>query len=305
MTRGARKAVGMWSLGELARASVKPRTRAGYESRLRTLRAAGCKPSYKGLLKMIQRKDGTKAVSLGNTRSAVTWYRQVHGLDPLTPAQLTHIRTCLRGRRRLMAPTREKGAIDFDHLQQLLEFMKSRPARWSDEDRRNIKIAWGTALRTSQMQKLRRRHFIRVGDEWALRIAEQHNPRAGDRDAPRMRTAVVHQKVQVTLELHLPSLQPNDLVSPHWNAERYNRLIKEAAEELGWDDKLAWKGVHQLRHGVAVDLAEHEGLDAARALTGHRRPAAPVGTVGRYAATNEARRSKMAKKAATRGARKK
>lgn len=289
-----------WSFDYLYEGSVDEKTRQTYESRLNTMRNRGLPLTYEGLRTMISMQDGAKSVSLKVTRSAINWHLQRTGQPGLTEAQKGDIAALLRGRRRAMAETPAKGAIDRELLDDLLTYMRTPAAGCSPEDRRNIIIAWGTALRSGQMKVLRRKHFIRMTDgSWGLRIEANHYPhRTAHR--PRLQTAAVHPDIVQQLDRYLPTLDSDDLICPEWNATRYNKIIKAAAVDMVWPEHLSWKGVHQLRHGVAVDLARQQGLDAAQEIMRHRKPQR-VGAVTRnYARENSARQQKKPSKTSSR-----
>jgi hypothetical protein len=288
-----------WKEGELEYLSVEEETRRSYESRLNTMRGYGLPLDYDGLVRLFRLKDGTSADSLGNTRSAVSWHRDcaVPRLPPLSQDELDHLARLLRGRRLAMKASKPKGAIDYAHLTGLVRYMIQRPCPASDVD--NVMICWGTALRANQMEKLRRRHFTHVEGVWHLRVAAQHDAHASKTDHQRVNVSPVHPHLNSLLDRLLPELRPEALVCPGWNTARYNRIIKAAAVDLQWDPTLAWKGVHQLRHGVAVDLTARVDSEAARQLLGHAKPrVAKTVTQRVYAIDNEKRRQLHAKKGA-------
>ena len=286
----------LYSKAELHLASVSESTRRTYESRLNSMRAQGLEIGYEGLETLIRAKDGAKARSLRVTRSAVSWCLKCRGQEPLTAAQNGELDSLLRGRRRLMGATPPKGAIDLRLVGELIDYTRE-VAGYTAGDRRNIRIAWGTGLRDNQLETLRRRHFVKVRKVWRMRIEEQHKPNAGDRDAPVMRDAAVHPALNFYLDAWLPTLAADDLVCPGWSGVRYGRLVKAAAEHCGWDPRLAWKGVHQLRHGAAVDLARREGDEAAAELLGHTVRKPTLAMTRHYARSNKARVARGSRKA--------
>ena len=282
--------VKLWSEEELYETSIDPLTRRTYQSHLNRMNELELPLDIEGLVMRMRRQDGTKACTLKVTRSAVNWWRSCNGKPPLTPIESARFVTLLRGRRRRMPASKIKGAIDAELVCDLLDWLRDVPECTADH-RRNIKIAWGTGLRANQLPRLRRSHFVKDGGRWSLRIEENHTPYKGDRDAPRMQTQHVDDSVQGILDDYLPLLQDTDLVCPAWNTLQVNAWIKMAATECDWDESLAWKGAHQLRHGVAAEIVGRCGKIVGRAVLGHAEPNARHSTIDTYCMTNVERKA--------------
>jgi hypothetical protein len=240
---------------------------------------------------------------LNNTFYALKWYLVYKGRTPLTASEETEIKHLHRGRRGLMGARKKKGAITEELLDAWLGWLAEEGVGLAI--RREIEICWGTALRTSQVKELRRYHLLQYDGLWHVRIDECHQPDRGDRSSPRILTLRTHPRIQALLTHHLRDLQDDDLVCPLWNAARLNQWIQEGARELLWDTSVTWKGVHQLRHGVAVELAAEGGRRAAQQVLGHRRPKRRASVTDRYAQSNADRAASYLKREGGRDQRKK
>lgn len=273
---------------ELQRGRVSDGTRYQYKSRLRAMRKLGYPLTVDGLCARICRIDSMTNKSLLGLATALSWHLESHGRAPISAEQQHRIKNLLRGRLRETGGRLRKGAITYELLLELLEWTHGQAA-CTRQQRREIRIAWGCGLRTSQVARLRRYDFVRVRDRWALYIEECHRPDRADREEPRMQLQYVEDRVQHLLDQYLPLLDDDDLVCPEWNGTRINGWIKRCAQERGWDPSLSWKGVHQLRHGVAVDVMQELGAEMARQLLGHAARRRQRTVTDHYSETNEAR----------------
>ena len=274
---------------KMLESSVDDETKRIYEKQVAKMTELGFEISFEGLVDLARSKDGVKAESLLVTRSAVNWKRRCQGLEQTTPGQNRYFNTLLRGRRVLMGGCkRRKGAIDWELLGQLIEFMRGQPGV-TPEERRNVKIAWATGLRSNQVTGLRRFNFIRRNGAWALAIEENHKPNRLDRDMPTVQIQFTEPRLQPLLDSYLPELTDDALVCPGWKPLVINRLIKAAAAFYNWDTNVDWRGVHQLRHGVATEVLATYGLTVARALLGHTQPKAQSALAHEYRMPNAER----------------
>ncbi len=309
MTRGDLKLRGQspkWTVEELERNSVQTRTQQSYGSHIRTHEGMEVPLTYEGMLARVQLQDGTTSGALKGLCSAMQHEiraRRAGGdtsVDPLTKEQVTTISRLLRGRRQLSGTIIPKrGAITWEHVFGLVGWTRGLQDSTNDQ-RRDLYIAWGTALRTSQVADLRRKHFEKDGaGQWCVTVTELHRPDRLDRDKAQQVTIPVHEKVQDLLDSYLPPLRPEDKVCPTWSARTFNRWIKLASKALGWDHALKWVGVHQLRHGVAVERAKNETRLAAVAQLGHRQAPPARTATDTYIVPNERRAAGAATKRAT------
>ena len=299
MARGdlkARAQSGKWTVEQLERNSVQPRTQQSYASHVRTQEGMEIPLSYAGMLSRVQLKDESTGGALKGLCGAMQHELRARAAAgdttavPLTKDQTQTIYRLIKGRRQLSGVTTpKKGAITWEHAHAFVGWTRG-VQNSTDEQRRDLYIAWGTALRTSQVAQLQRKHFSKDADgNWCVTVDELHRPDRLDRDAAQQVVIPVHEKAQSLLDEYLPKLRPDDLACPTWCARTFNRWIKAAALALAWDPRLKWVGVHQLRHGVAVERVTKETRTAAATQLGHRqRPPARTAT-DTYTATNAQR----------------
>ena len=88
-----------------------------------------------------------------------------------------------------------------------------------------------------------------------MHIEEKHRPDQGDRAKPTMATQDIHERIQARLESKLSKLADTGLVCPKWNGLRVNEWIKGAALEFKWPSNRSWRGAHNLRDGLATEIA--------------------------------------------------
>ena len=277
--------------------SVCESTRRSYMSHLRTHHLLGYPQTYDGLMSRILLLDTTACGALEALRSAMQWALRVRGAPPMTEEQLETIRRRLRARRQMLGVTAKRGAITWDLLVELIGWLVNTK-RGTLEQRRELIIAWGTGLRSNQVQTLRRHHFSRVNGKWVVTLDENHNPRRLDHDNARQMVQTVEDRVQSILDAFLPTLKDDELVCPEWTRKVpvYREWIKAGAAALKWPDELKWVGVHQLRHGVAVEVRLLHGQIAASVQLGHQLPAEQHRTSDTYSEPNEKRIARVQQK---------
>ena len=293
MTRNFKAAAGKprrrFTVEELKAESIQKSSRKTYESHIRSHRAAGFAVSYAGYVDRILEGDDTKCCTLEVLRSAIQWemYRQPGGTR-FTPGQLDEINCLLRGRRNLMGVTKKRGAITFAMLDQMLGWLV-QTGKGTQNDQCNLIIAWATGLRSNQLEALRRHNVELHKGRLMVSLDENHNPTRLNRDEPFHMLQDVDDVGQALLRKWLQDLGPEDLVLPTWDRRKYGEWIHEAALALGWDTELNWAGVHQLRHGLAVSVADVYGLDAVGPRLGHQPQKRRAKTGDTYGKPNAAR----------------
>ena len=277
-----------FTVDELKAESVQKGSRKTYESHIRSQLAAGFAATYEGYIDRILEADETKCCTLEVLRSAIQWDLNRRGGKRFTQEQVDEINCMLRGRRNLMGVTKKRGAITVIMLNDLLGWMKST-GKGTLDDRRNLVIAWATGLRSNQLETLRRHHVELHKGRLMVSLDENHNPTRLNRDEAHHMLQDVDDIGQQVLRDWIRDLGAEDLVLPTWNRRKYGEWIHEAALALGWDTELNWVGVHQLRHGLAVSVAEVYGLDAVGPRLGHQVQKRRAKTGDTYGKPNAAR----------------
>ena len=175
--------------------------------------------------------------------------------------------------------------------------------RAPEELRDDLALCFGTGLRTSEMSRLRASHFSSGRGGLHIRVPTIHDPKSSKRAAPLSERHRVHPVAQAVykarVQRHKSGKRANEdfKMCGKWDGVLGNKWIKRASVALGWTKCLKWPGVHCLRHGLAVSMAGADNdVTLAAEYTGHRSRAC----AGRYAATNDNRVARAAKKNAAR-----
>jgi integrase len=272
---------------QLLDASIKDSTRLQYESRLKVLQVNGYALDFDGLCTRFCELDGVGIGVLKDTISAVQWHRRKNRLEPISDADVTYLRKMLVGRNRLTGGTKQKGAVTQEKLEQFLDWLEKPAQNTTAAERWAIEVCWATALRTSQMEQLERNHFVRNKNGYVLYTNQIHSPTRGMRTNCILLRTNVHQRVWYRLTEFLRLHRDDEKLFPSWDPIRLNDLLQRASRQLKWDTNVTWKGMHNLRHGVATEVAATQGMDAARLYTRHAAPRAPVGTIANYVHLNQ------------------
>lgn len=278
-------------------------------------------PSFKALRRRMLHDRQTPPNDLEATISAMARHRQAESIPAIAEEERQLLLQLARGRRgelREMQERREagedddsddgeprpglpRGAVVPEKLDALLRWMRKKKA--TEEDRFAMEMCFATGLRASQMKTLSFGAVRKVGhgDDARFEVVAKriHNPRANRADKIVLLHIPVHRRVWPKLQALIDVNEElggdaAELVCPHWDARRLGAYIKRAAEALKWTRTAAWKGVHVLRHGRAVSLAEEtSALEASLAL-GHRLPQQASATTTRYITPLDRRRPRHA-----------
>lgn len=295
---------------ECASKTIMDNTSASYDSCINCQRRSGFPVTIQGFFDHIQHPRCQLNQSYAKyIFSAVDHYCFKHSLPMATAAEssLFHhkLLKCLPE-----GTTPPRGAITLEMLHQLvLTILRwnvcNTRGRMTVKDladaRDDLTWTWILGLRACQMEQLTRGQFYQnVDGDWFVCARKIHDPTAG----PNALTAWLEYEVKnecpwyKSLITRVTSLRdPNALICPNWNAERYRRIIKFAASEWKWQDSydLSFDGPHNLRHGAINHAKILHGMNAAARRGGHKTLAVKSsfsGTTERYAADNDVRHSK-------------
>ena len=252
------------------RSSVCASTRRIYLMRVRQMRELDLRCNYKGLRNLFGRfRDGRGSSELRQFLYAVEWHRDCKEKKPLSRGKEKRPKRLLKGRRYLCAVALPRGAILWDQLRDLLQWMTSRNAPVAELE--DMLIVWGTGLRTSQLAGLTADKFSIRQHAVVLTIDKIHDPQRNMRDRALVETRVCHPYVAALLATRLESRRAADgrlaLVCPEWVSALANAWVQQGARALGWTRNLCWDGAHCLRHGVAAEVMP-QGVDAVQAVLG-------------------------------------
>ena len=171
-----------------------------------------------------------------------------------TQQQKDTLTRLLSGRRAAEGPVAEKGPITLDKVLAMVSFLRTRNVPEDDIFAR--RFCYFTGLRTCQMGTVARSNVECSCGKMYLTIERIHNRKATGREvrSVEMDPAIAAEVCDRWVRPGYSAVPASALLFPNWSEARMNGYIQLAAKELKWDPGLKWAGVHNLRHGLAVDL---------------------------------------------------
>jgi hypothetical protein len=278
---------------EIERLCLAPKTRATYDSWIRTHTKRGYPLSRAGVEQHL--KCRAVAGKLTGLIDAYDFHRRCHGKASLKLQQRGRmLRICTAREADQTGRLKTRGAIDEAKLDLLLAYVGQVRGKHTVQDKENVLLCWATGLRQGDMERLMIGHFRRnrtgSGSAWQVEYEVHKDPHRLDKKEAEVRILDVHARGHALVRRLVKSVPPggngNVRAAPGWCTRRLNNYIKQTAALHRWDERLDWVGVHGLRHGVISEVFLKDGLDAARAVSGH---APGSRAIKRYCRTNEER----------------